>query len=76
MAKYELIREIENNCSRNQMRDVFFSEIETANPALYVEEIVKGKEVHISEEILQNGDINIHVQCAGTCQKFMFTPLD
>ena len=27
---YELIREIFNQCSNNQMRDVFVSEIETA----------------------------------------------
>ena len=29
MAEYELVREIQNSCSGNQMRDVFFEEIET-----------------------------------------------
>ena len=29
MALYELVREIENQCERNQMRDIFFEEVET-----------------------------------------------
>ena len=29
---YEVIRNIENNCKNNQMRDVFFEEIETDDP--------------------------------------------
>ena len=30
MAHYEVVREIENQCANNQMRDVFFREIESA----------------------------------------------
>lgn len=30
--RYELIREIFNLCSNNQMRDVFVSEVETSDP--------------------------------------------
>ena len=29
---YEVIRNIENSCSNNQMRDVFYEEIETDDP--------------------------------------------
>ena len=29
MKKYEVVREIENSCANNQMRNVFFVEIET-----------------------------------------------
>ena len=36
MAEYELVREIQNSCSGNQMRDVFFEEIETDDPVAYV----------------------------------------
>ena len=32
VAEYELVREIPNLCRNNQMRDVFFSEIETESP--------------------------------------------
>jgi hypothetical protein len=34
--QYEVIREIFNKCSGNQMRDVFFEEIETDDPDTYV----------------------------------------
>ena len=33
MALYEVVREIQNECARNQMRDVFFEEVETGDPA-------------------------------------------
>ena len=36
MAEYELVREIQNSCSGNQMRDVFFDEIETDDPIAWV----------------------------------------
>lgn len=29
MAEYEVVREVQNLCGNNQMRDVFFEEIET-----------------------------------------------
>ena len=34
--QYEVIWEIFNKCSGNQMRDVFFEEIETDDPDAYV----------------------------------------
>ena len=32
MAEYEVVREVQNLCANNQMRDVFFEEIETDDP--------------------------------------------
>ena len=32
MAEYEVVREVQNLCGNNQMRDVFFAEIETDDP--------------------------------------------
>ena len=29
MQSYEVVREVENLCANNQMRDIFFEEIET-----------------------------------------------
>ena len=29
MQSYEVVREVENQCANNQMRDIFFEEIET-----------------------------------------------
>ena len=45
--RYEVIREIFNKCSGNQMRDVFVSTVETDDPEGYVRDLLKGKEVVI-----------------------------
>lgn len=50
MKRYEVIWEIYNKCSGNQMRDVFFEEIETDDPTAYVSNRFKG--YHIS--VVQN----------------------
>jgi hypothetical protein len=42
MVRYELIREIFNLCSGNQMRDVFVSEVETDALDGYVAGLFKG----------------------------------
>lgn len=39
MAEYEMVREIQNMCPNNQMRDVFFEEVETDIPEEYVKRI-------------------------------------
>ena len=33
---YEIIKEIKNECGNNQMRDVFFSEEEIADPEVWI----------------------------------------
>ena len=45
MAEYELVRQIRNQCPNNQMRDVFFEEVETDDPEGYVRSLLKGKDV-------------------------------
>ena len=49
MAQYELVREIQNLCRNNQMRDISFQEVECADPESYVRELLKGKNVELSE---------------------------
>ena len=34
--EYEMVREIKNLCPNNQMRDIFFDEVETDDPVAYV----------------------------------------
>ena len=34
--EYEVIRDIKNSCNGNQMRDVFFEEIETEDPDQWI----------------------------------------
>ena len=42
MKRYEMIREIFNQCSGNQMRDVFFSEVELEDPEEIIKQYCKG----------------------------------
>ena len=48
MAEYEVVREVQNLCGNNQMRDVFFAEIETDDPVSWVRGFLKGKDVELS----------------------------
>ena len=50
MAEYELVREIPNLCRNNQMRDIFFEEVETEDPVAYVRRLLeKGIESPMDE---------------------------
>ena len=74
MAEYELVHEIKNLCRNNQMRDVFFEEIECDDPETYVRSRLKGKQIELTKE--ENGDtVTVHVTVDGLIQKFVFTPL-
>ena len=59
MKTYEVIQEIQNHCSNNQMRDVFFEEIDIEDP----DEWIRAREPHavtIEREELPEG-IRFHV---------------
>ena len=71
--RYELIREIFNNCSRNQMRDVFVSEVETDDPAGYVRNMLVGTEIQITELHPAGNDVIFDVVVDGLRQRFSFT---
>lgn len=73
--EYEVVREIQNLCGNNQMRDVFFEEIETDDPEQWVRQTVKGKTVNLEIDKKPNGDLTIFVESAGMSQKFLFTRL-
>jgi len=75
MAEYELVQEIQNLCPNNQMRDIFFSEIETNDPVGYVRDLLKGKNVEISSESGTGGAVTVYASCDGLTQKFVFTPI-
>ena len=75
MAEYELVREIKNQCPNNQMRDIFFEEVETDDPAAYVRSVLKGDRITIETEWAENGTVTVHADCDGLIQKFIFTPI-
>ena len=75
MAEYEMVREIQNLCPNNQMRDIFFDEVETDDPEAYVRNFLKGKVVNVTCEYGQGGGVTVFATCDGLVQKFVFTPM-
>ena len=75
MREYELVREIPNLCPNNQMRDIFFDEVQTDDPVAYVRAFLKGKCVEITADEKGNGAVTVYAVCDGLQQKFVFTPI-
>ena len=73
MGNYEVVREIFNLCSGNQMRDVFIDEVETDDPLAWLKSQFAGKDVEITLTH-QEGNTRIYeVMEAGLRQRFSFT---
>ena len=75
MAEYELVREIPNLCPNNQMRDVFFSEVETDDPVSYVRGFLKDSQAEITADRKPDGTVTVYAVADGMTQKFIFTPI-
>ena len=75
MAEYEVVREVQNLCGNNQMRDVFFEEIETDDPVGWVRGLIKGKQVELTVDEKENGDLTVYIVCGGVSQKILMTRL-
>ena len=75
MREYEMVREIKNMCPNNQMRDIFFEEVETDDPVEYVKAFLKGKADSLSSEPGEEGAVTVYADCDGLIQKFIFTPV-
>ena len=74
--RYELIREIFNSCSNNQMRDVFVTEVETDDPLEVMMQYCKSREEIVETENLPDGTAIFHVVSSGLRQRYSFTPDD
>jgi len=73
--EYELVHEIKNLCRNNQMRDVFFEEIECEDPESYLRRRLAGKQLELSRENGPGGTVTIHAVVDGMMEKFVFTPI-
>lgn len=72
MKRYEVIWEIFNQCSGNQMRDVFFEEVETDDPAQYVAR--RFENYNITEETPKGSDERVFsIEKEGLLQRMTFT---
>ena len=70
--RYELIREIFNKCSGNQMRDVFVSSVETDDPEEYLRSVLVGSEIAVDRTEVRDGVI-FDVVTDGLHQRFSFS---
>lgn len=75
MTEYELVREIPNLCRNNQMRDIFFDEVETDDPTAYIRDFLKESEFTLSVDRKADGTVVIYAVSDGLTQKFTFTPI-
>ena len=75
MKEYELVREIQNLCRNNQMRDIFFEEVETDDPEGYVPAQLKGDRIDLTTDRRPDGSVTVYASCDGLTQKFVFTPI-
>ena len=73
MQSYEVVREVENQCANNQMRDIFFEEIETDDPIAWLRGFVKGADVKMDIDRRADGNLTVFVESGGVSQKFLFT---
>lgn len=74
MALYEVVREIQNECARNQMRDVFFQEIETDDPVGTVRQMLRDEsELELTVDDVDGENIIVYASCSGVVQKFVFS---
>lgn len=75
MAEYELVHEIKNLCRNNQMRDIFFEEIQCDDPVEYLKSRLAGKRLELTVEPGSEGAVTIHALVDGMMEKFVFTPV-
>lgn len=75
MKSYETVWEIFNECANNQMRDVFFDEIETDDPETFVRKKFKDKTITIEKSVLENGTIIFDINASGIKQRYSFTEI-
>ena len=57
------------------MRDVFFEEVECADPEQYLRQRLAGKQLELSVERGAGGSVTIHAVVDGLTEKYVFTPL-
>ena len=77
MKEYEVVHEIFNLCSGNQMRDVFIEEIEIPEGEFetYIRNRHKEKEILLEREDLEDGTVCYTVMTAEIKQRYTFAEL-
>lgn len=75
MKEYEIVHEIFNQCSGNQMRDVFMEERELEDPEAYVRDRHPDKNMILTKDTLPDGTVIIDLDLSGGRQRYSFTEI-
>ena len=73
MKTYEAFWEIFNQCTNNQMRDVFIEEIETDDPETYIRDKFKDKEMTYEKTVCPDGTMVFDIITSGIHQRYTFS---
>lgn len=75
MKEYEVIWEIFNLCSNNQMRDIFIEEVQISDTEQYVKNKFAGKDVSYEKSVLEDGTIIYDIMTSDIRQRMSFTEI-
>lgn len=73
--EYEVVHEIFNSCSNNQMRDVYIEELEIEDLEGFIRGKHKDKELKVEREDLEDGTVIFHLDTSGMLQRYTFTEI-
>lgn len=73
MITYEVIWEIYNSCSNNQMRDVYIEEVETDSPEQYVKNKFRDKVLEYEITNKADGSVIFDIITSKIKQRMTFT---
>jgi hypothetical protein len=72
---YEVVREIMNLCSGNQMRDVFIEERECKSPDDEIKKFMVGTQIECTKCNGKNGEVFFDLVTDGLSQRLTFSPI-
>ncbi|MCI9389237.1 MAG: hypothetical protein HFH54_06065 [Lachnospiraceae bacterium] len=75
MKEYEAIREIFNECSGNQMRDVFVEELQIEDLDAFIKDKYKDEDMSYEKTILEDGTVIYDILTSQIKQRYSFTEI-
>lgn len=72
MAEYEVVREIFNQCSGNQMRDIFVTEAQIDDVDAYMDRFRVGKSIEETKTVEPDGSVVYDMVIDGLRQRITF----
>ena len=77
MKRYETVWEIFNECANNQMRDVFFDEVELDETKLeeFIRRKIRDKDLTFEKNVQEDGTIIYEINASGIRQRYSFTEI-